>query len=166
MRSTSSERLAISFLGLQNCKRLLKFLTDFVTAFRAKASCREVGMRWFGCIRGLRSARRGAYLLAVATVCSGAFPQQTLAAQVQAYIVFEIGASSDQNATADKLRSTSLSNCKQLIIGRHARDVFVHIACDESGAPDTSYLNQAFLRLSRVDGVARANIVSLKLGAD
>jgi hypothetical protein len=124
-------------------------------------------MKWLGCVHALRSARRGAYLLAVATVCSGAFPHQTLAAQVQAYVVFEIGASSDQNAAAEKLRSTSLGNCKQVIIGRHARDVFVHIACDERGGPeDTSHLNQAFLRLSRVDGVARANIVSLKLGAD
>jgi hypothetical protein len=75
----------------------------------------------------------------------------------QAYVVFEIAASSNVSATTDKLRSTSLGNCKQLIIGGHLRDVFVHIACDEGGD-----LNQAFLRLSRVDGIARATIVSLK----
>jgi len=80
----------------------------------------------------------------------------------QAYAVFEIGASADDDATVDKLRSTSLTMCKQLIIGRHARDVFVHIACDG----DPSYLDQAFLQLSRVDGVVRATVVSLKRGSE
>jgi hypothetical protein len=109
-----------------------------------------------------RSARRAASLLAVA-VCCGAIPQQAFAAQVQAYVVFEIAASSDVSAAAEKLRSTSLSNCLQLVVGRHAQDVFVHIACDErEDRRDASYLNQAFLALSRVDGIDRATIVSLK----
>ena len=44
---------------------------------------------------------------------------------------------------------------------------FVHIACDEHGdREDTSNLNQAFMTLSRVDGIARATIVSLKHGTD
>jgi hypothetical protein len=93
-------------------------------------------------------------------------PQQALAAVVQAYIIFEIAASSDETATAEKLRSTGLANCLQLIIGRHARVVFVHIACDERGDSDPSYLNQALQRLSRVDGIARATLVSLKQGTD
>jgi hypothetical protein len=79
----------------------------------------------------------------------------------QAYVVFEIAASSDVSAATDKLRSTSLGNCLQLIIGAHLRDVFVHIACDQGGD-----LNQALLRLSRVDGVARATILSLKTATD
>jgi hypothetical protein len=79
-----------------------------------------------------------------------------LAAQVQAYGIFEIVPSSDGNAVAEKLRSTSLRNCLQLVVGRHARDIFVHIACDERD------LSEGFLELSRVDGISRATIVSLK----
>lgn len=113
------------------------------------------------------SARRAASLAAVAAACGGAIPQQALAAEVQAYVFFEIAASSEANAAADKLRSTSLGNCLQLIVGRHARDVFVHIACDERGdRGDTRFLNQAFLALSGVGGIARATIVSVKHGGD
>jgi hypothetical protein len=57
------------------------------------------------------------------------FPQQTLAAQVQTYVIFEVAASSDQNAVAEKMRTTSLGNCLQLVVEQHARDVFVHITC-------------------------------------
>jgi hypothetical protein len=113
-----------------------------------------------------QSARSAAAALAVAAACCGAIPQHALAAQVQAYVIFEIVASSNVSAVADKLRSTSLGNCLQLIFGSHARDIFVHIACDEEDRGGTSYLNRAFLALSRVDGVARATIVSLKHGAD
>jgi hypothetical protein len=109
-----------------------------------------------------RSARTGALLLAVtAAACSAALPRQSQAAQVQTYVMFEIAASADAKAVADTLRSTSLGNCLQLVVGQQARDVFVRIACDESG-PDSNYLATAFLRLSRVDGIARATIVALK----
>src|SRR5262249_11760643 len=97
------------------------------------------------------------FMFAVAAACCGGIPLQALAAQVQAYVIFEIAASSDVSAAAEKLRSTSLSNCLQFIIGHHARDVFIHIACDERGDGDTSNLNQAFLTLSRVDGIAHAH---------
>jgi len=112
-----------------------------------------------------RSARTGAYVLAVATACSAAFPQQTLAAQVETYVIFEVAASADQTAVAEKLRSTSLNNCLQLVVGQHARDVFVHVACDESGQ-DSKYLEQAFLKLSGIPGIARATIVALKQAAN
>jgi hypothetical protein len=82
--------------------------------------------------------------------------QVALAAQLQAYVIFEIVPSSDENAAAEKLKSASLRNCLQLVVGRHARDVFVHIACDERD------LNEGFSELSRVDGISRATIVSLK----
>jgi hypothetical protein len=124
-------------------------------------------MKWSGRAHAWRSAPSAVSLLAVAAACCGAIPQQALAAQVQAYVIFEVAASSDVSAASEKLRSTSLGNCLQLIIGRHARDVFVHIACDERGGRgDTSYLSQAVLALSRVDGIARATIVSLKQGTD
>jgi hypothetical protein len=121
-------------------------------------------MTWSCWVEAWRRARRDACLLTVAATCAVAFPQKTFAAQVQAYAIFEIGASSEAGAAADKLRSTSLANCLQLIVGRHARDVFVHIACDEQA--NTNYLGQAFLQLSGIDGIARANFVLLKRGAD
>jgi len=83
---------------------------------------------------------------------------------VQAYVIFEVGAAADDNATTERLRSTSLGNCKQLIIGRHARDVFVHIACDEQHG--STHLQQAMLDLSRVEGVVRATLVSVKHSAE
>ena len=122
-------------------------------------------MKRFDSVAAWLGARTGAYLLAVAAACAAVFPQQALAVQVQTYVIFEIAASSDQNAAAEKLRSTSLGNCLQLVVGQHARNVFVHIACDESGQ-DLSYLEKALLQLSRVDGIARATIVALKQGSN
>jgi hypothetical protein len=46
----------------------------------------------------------------------------------------------------------------QLVVGHHARDIVVHIACDDRDRD----LSAAFLELSRVDGISRATIVSLK----
>ena len=122
-------------------------------------------MRRFDWVAARRSTRTGAYLLATAAACSAAFPQQTLAAQIQTYVIFEIAASSDQTAVTEKLRSTSLGNCLQLVVGQQARDVFVHIACDESGQ-DSKYLETAFLKLSGIPGIARATIVALKQGTN
>ena len=120
-------------------------------------------MKWSRCVQAWRSAQRGVCLLAVTAACCGAFPYQALAGQVQAYVIFEVGASSTESAVGEKLRGTSLGNCKQLIVGSHLRDVFVHIACDEPDRGD-SYLDQALVRLSRIDGISRATIVSLKRG--
>jgi hypothetical protein len=123
-------------------------------------------MKWSdrGCVWG--NAQRTVSLLAV-IACCGAIPQLALADQVQAYVIFEIAPSTDESVAAEKLRSASLGNCLQLLVGRHGRDVFVHIACDERGTlGDRSFLNQAFLELSRVDGIARATIVSLKHGTE
>jgi hypothetical protein len=103
------------------------------------------------------------YALALAAACFSVIPQQAVAAQVQAYAIFEVASSANVNATVEKLRSTSLGNCLQLVIGTQARDVILHIACDERST-DTSYLNQAMVALSRVDGISRATIVSLKQG--
>jgi hypothetical protein len=102
--------------------------------------------------------------LAVAAICAVAFPQKTFAAQIQAYVIFETGASSDADNIADKLRSTSLANCLQIVVGRRARDVLVHIACDEQA--NTNYLGGAFAKLSGVDGIARANLVLMKQGTE
>jgi hypothetical protein len=91
-------------------------------------------------------------------------PQQTIAAQVQAYVIFETGATSNAETVADKLRSTSLNNCLLIIVGRRARDVLVHVACDEQA--NSNYLGRAFAELSGVDGVARANLVLVKAGTE
>ena len=121
-------------------------------------------MTWSSWIAAWQRAQRGACWLTVAAICVVAFPQNTFAGQVQAYVLFQIAASSDAGAAADKLRSTSLGNCLQLVIGHHARDVFVHIACDEQS--NTNYLSQAFVQLSGVEGIARANFLLLKQGTD
>jgi hypothetical protein len=120
-------------------------------------------MKRFGWVAAWRSVRNGAYLLVVVAAWSAAFPQQARAAQLQTYAIFEIAASADGGAVADKLRSTSLGNCLQLVIGTHARDVFVHIACDET-TQDSKYLEKALLDLSRTEGIVRATIVALKQG--
>jgi hypothetical protein len=55
----------------------------------------------------------------------------------------------------------SLGNCLQIVVGQHGRDVFVHIACDESGQ-DSKYFEKAFSDLSHVQGIARATVVTVK----
>lgn len=111
-------------------------------------------MKRFAQACGWKFAQRAAPLVLVLTCC--ATPQMAHAAQVQAYGLFEIIPSSDSRAVAEKLRSTSLQNCLQLVVGSHARDIIVHIACDEGN------LSEGFVELSRADGIARATIVSLK----
>jgi hypothetical protein len=70
--------------------------------------------------------------------------------QIEAYVIFEIDAGADKPATIDKLRSTSLQNCLQLIVGDHFKDVFVHI----SGSGDADVYT-AVAELSAVKGVSR-----------
>jgi hypothetical protein len=70
--------------------------------------------------------------------------------QVEAYVIFEIDAGSDKAATIEKLRSTSLQNCLQLIVGDHFRDAFVHIA----GTEDAD-IYAAVATLCAVKGISR-----------
>jgi hypothetical protein len=101
-------------------------------------------------------------VLLLAACFSGiGFAQHALAAEVQAYALFEVASSANVSAAAEKLRGTSLGNCLQLVVGTKTRDVFLHIACD-----DPSYLTQAMIALSRVEGVSRATIISIRNGAD
>ena len=111
--------------------------------------------RW---VEACQYARRCAGLLAIAAISAAAFPQTTFAAQVHAYAIFEAGANADK--IAEKLRSTSLNNCLLIIVGNRARDVIVHIACDEEA--NTHYLGRAFGQLAGIDGIARANLVLVK----
>ena len=104
------------------------------------------------------------YALVLAATCFSTIPQQALAAQVQAYAIFEIAPSGNVSATAEKLKGTSLGNCLTRVIDTQAGAVVLHIACDESSA-NTSYLNQAMVALSKVDGVSRATIMSVRQGA-
>ena len=73
--------------------------------------------------------------------------------QVEAYVIFERDAAADKAATKEKLRSTSLRMCKQLIVGDHDQDVFVHLNCTENG--DSKNLNAAVTELSKVKGISR-----------
>jgi hypothetical protein len=103
------------------------------------------------------------YALILAATCFSTIPQQALAAQVQAYAIFEVTSSANVSATAEKLRGTSLGNCLIRVIDTQAGAVVLHIACDESSA-NTSYLNQAMVALSKVDSVSRATIMSVRQG--
>jgi hypothetical protein len=106
------------------------------------------------------------YVLAATAAGFLANAQPALAAQVQAYVIVDVAAGSNASAAGEKLRSTSLGNCLQLILGSHARTVVLHLACDEDDRADTRFLSQALIELSRVDGVARATIVSVRRGSD
>jgi hypothetical protein len=124
-------------------------------------------MNWFTIINTVLRVRRGIYGIATLAAFSATIPHQAFAAQVQAYVLFELADFSGASVATEKLRSTSLGNCLQLIIGHHQQDVFIHLACDDSGgSDDTSNLNRAMVDLSDVEGVARATIVSLKRGSD
>ena len=72
--------------------------------------------------------------------------------QVEVYVIFGIDAGADKAATIEKLRSTSLQNCLQLIVGDHFNDVFVHIA----GSGDADVYT-AVAQLSAVKGVSRVD---------
>jgi len=113
-----------------------------------------------------QGTRRAAYVVATTVAGFITNPQHALAAQVQAYIMFDVAASSNAGAVVENLRSTSLGNCLQLIVGSHARTVVLHLACDEDDRADTRFLSQALIELSRVDGVARTTTVSVRRGND
>ena len=81
-------------------------------------------------------------------------------------MIVDVAAASNASTAAEKLRSTSLGNCLQLIVGSQARTVVLHLACDEDDRADTRFLGQALIELSRVDGVARASIVSVRRSSD
>ena len=111
--------------------------------------------------RVIQGTRKAAYALAATTVCFVALSQPALATQVQASMLFDVAASSDASAVAEKC-GTSLGNCLQLIVGSHARVLarvlaIVHLACDEDDRTDTRVLSQAVCRVSiRPNGEMRA----------
>jgi hypothetical protein len=122
-------------------------------------------MSWFRELVKERT-RKVRYVLAATAAGFVANAQPALAAQVEAYVIVDVAAASNASAAAEKLRSTSLGNCLQLILGSHARTVVLHLACDEDDRADTRFLSQALIELSRVDGVARASIVSVRRASD
>ena len=108
----------------------------------------------------MRSTRWMLLATAVALVALGTVPRETAAKTVQAYLLFEL-TGSNTATTVEKLRSTSLGNCKQVLLGHPiSHEVMVHLACDESDARnDTRYMSQALLELAGVDGVKRATLL-------
>jgi hypothetical protein len=65
---------------------------------------------------------------------------------------------------AEKLRSASLGNCKQLLVGGGASDEqILQLRCDErEGASHVTSLNQAVMQLAQVVGVKRATVLVVK----
>ena len=91
---------------------------------------------------------------------AAAAPCQAFAKSVVAYLLFEITGSD----TAEKLKSTSLSNCKQLLVGSaEANELIFHLLCDErDGNSKSTYTNQAVLELAQVQGVRRATVLVIR----
>ena len=116
-------------------------------------------MSWFRELVKERT-RKVRYVLAATAAGFVANAQPALAAQVQAYVIVDVAAASNASAAAEKLRSTSLGNCLQLILGSHARTVVLHLACDEDDRADTRFLTNRV----RVESAA-ARIRSLRAHA-
>jgi len=107
-----------------------------------------------------RSRRTAAALVAAATLAAAPPASAELA---HAYMLFEIAAASDYSATVSNLKSTSLMNCKQLFIGNRGQDVFISVDCDDSGGTQLeTVLNQAVMKLSQVNGVAKTTVFLVK----
>jgi hypothetical protein len=70
-----------------------------------------------------------------------------------AWVLFGL-AKTNTNNVAEELRATSLANCKQILLGHVLEGTQIaHLAYD--GRDGTSFLNQALLKLSQIDGVKR-----------
>src|SRR3954453_2804176 len=109
-------------------------------------------MSWFRELVKERT-RKVRYVLAATAAGFLANAQPALAAQVQAYLIVDVAAASNASSAAEKLRSTSLGNCLQLILGSPAGTVGLRPACGEHDRADTRFLSQALIELSRVDGI-------------
>jgi hypothetical protein len=85
------------------------------------------------------------------------------AGTVQGYVLFEIDGSKP-DIVREKLRSSSLANCKQTLAGNAMpNEVIVHLACDErDDRNETRYMSQAVMELARIDGVKRATTLVVK----
>jgi hypothetical protein len=95
-----------------------------------------------------------------ATVALGAASHEATAEQMGAYLLFEL-TGSDTAAVTARLESTSLGNCKQLLVGDAPSDeVIFHLLCDEDEG--TTNMSQAVVELARVDGVRRATVLAVK----
>jgi hypothetical protein len=96
-------------------------------------------------------------LASVAIVATTA--SHAAAKSVVAYILFDIAGSD----AAEKLRSTSLGNCKQVLVGRNLDELIVHLRCDEhERESNVSYLSQAVMELAQVEGVRRATVLVVR----
>lgn len=63
-----------------------------------------------------------------------------------------------QNVSVETLRSVSLGNAKQLVVGNaYGFGVVLHIAAD-----DTAYLNKAFLEFAKVPGVTGVTLLATR----
>ncbi len=63
-----------------------------------------------------------------------------------------------QNVSVETLRSLSLGNAKQLVVGNaYGFGVVLHIAAD-----DTVYLNSAFLEFAKVPGVTGVTLLATR----
>jgi hypothetical protein len=100
---------------------------------------------------------KGLMMLATSVAIVTTAPCEAVAKVVEAYLLFDIAGPD----VADKLRSASLGNCKQRLVG-HASDkeLILQLACDEpDGHGNPTYLSLAVLALGQLEGVRRATVL-------
>lgn len=109
------------------------------------------------------SLSKGLMMLAASVAIVATTPCQAAAKVVVAYLLFDISGSD----VAEKLKSTSLGNCKQLLVGQvSSNEQILHLACDErDGESHVTYLSQAVVQLAQIEGVERATVLLIRTGS-
>jgi hypothetical protein len=113
----------------------------------------------------MRTQKSMLYLALATSVVLFTMPRGAVAEeQARAYVLFEL-AEAGTDVAVEKLRSSSLGNCKQIPLEHSAyNEVILHLDCYE---PDESneYLSQAVMQLAAIDGVRRATVLFVKPGS-
>jgi hypothetical protein len=66
---------------------------------------------------------------------------------------------------AENLRSTSLANCKQLLVGHASSgEQILRLTCSERDEHNPTNMNTAILKLGQVDGVRRVTVLVVTTG--
>ena len=80
---------------------------------------------------------------------------------MRAYLLFTIAA--DKPSAATELGHKSLANAKQIVIGGHLGDVFLHVESSEQDrAHPAAHLTRAMADLSAIDGVTAMSVISIR----
>lgn len=102
---------------------------------------------------------KGFMMLAASVAVVATAPSQAAAKSVVAYLLFDIAGPD----VAEGLRSTSLGNCLQQLVGRNLDEQIVQLRCDEHDkGSNVSYLSEAVMRLAQVEGVRQTTVLVVR----